>query len=102
MSCPQIRPRERSPGRRQARSEHGPRTSWPISTKGEIVGEHFHGLRPVLRRLRREDRGASTAEYAVTTMAAVGFAGALLMLLRGDEVRSVLADLVRRALTVDG
>ncbi|MCI0158101.1 DUF4244 domain-containing protein [Leifsonia shinshuensis] len=77
-------------------------TSWPISTKGEIVGDDFHGRRPVLQRLRHEDRGASTAEYAVTTMAAVGFAGALLMLLRGDEVRSVLADLVRRALTVDG
>ena len=58
------------------------------------MGEDFHGLRPVLQRLRCEDRGASTAEYAVTTMAAVG--------LRGDEVRSVLADLVRRALTVDG
>ena len=57
------------------------------------MGEDFHGLRPVLQRLRCEDRGASTA---------VGFAGALLMLLRGDEVRSVLADLVRRALTVDG
>jgi hypothetical protein len=35
-------------------------------------------------------------------MAAVGFAGVLLMLLRGDEVKSVLTDLVRRALTVDG
>lgn len=70
--------------------------------KGEIMGEITHGLRDVIRRLRQEDRGATTAEYAVTTMAAVGFAGALLMLLRGDEVRSVLADLVRRALTVDG
>ena len=56
----------------------------------------------IIRRLSCEERGASTAEYAVTTMAAVGFAGALLVLLRGDEVRSVLADLVRKALTVDG
>lgn len=32
------------------------------------MGEDFHGLRPVLQRLRREDRGASTAEYAVTTI----------------------------------
>lgn len=56
----------------------------------------------IIRRLRWEERGASTAEYAVTTMAAVGFAGALLVLLRGDEVRSILSDLVRKALTVDG
>jgi hypothetical protein len=70
--------------------------------KGEKMGEIGCGQSSLLQRLRWEDRGASTAEYAVTTMAAVGFAGALLMLLRGDEVRSVLADLVRRALTVDG
>ena len=65
---------------------------------GEIIGE----LRGTWHRLRSEERGASAAEYAVTTMAAVGFAGALLMLLRGDEVRAILTDLVRRALTVDG
>jgi Flp pilus assembly pilin Flp len=59
-------------------------------------------MREIIHRLRREDRGASTAEYAVTTMAAVAFAGVLLMLLRGDEVKSILTDLVRRALTVDG
>lgn len=73
------------------------------------MGETIHraagsdsGVRELLHRLLREERGASTAEYAVTTMAAVGFAGVLLALLRGDEVRSVLTDLVRRALTVDG
>ena len=55
-----------------------------------------------LQRFWREERGATTAEYAVTTMAAVGFAGVLLMLLRGDEVRGILGDLVRRALSVDG
>lgn len=33
-------------------------------------------------------------------MAAVGFAGLLLALLRGDEVRGILVELVRRALTV--
>lgn len=59
-------------------------------------------MREIIHRLRCEERGASTAEYAVTTMAAVAFAGALLMLMRGDEVKSILTDLVRRALTVDG
>ena len=56
-------------------------------------------LRRVLRRLAGE-RGAATAEYAVATMAAVGFAGLLVVILRGDEVRGILTDLVRNALTV--
>ena len=53
----------------------------------------------LLRRLAGE-RGAATAEYAVATMAAVGFAGLLVIILRGDEVRGILTDLVRNALTV--
>ena len=52
-----------------------------------------------LRRMR-EDRGAATAEYIVATMAAVGFAGLLIVILRGDEVRGILTELVRSALTV--
>jgi Flp pilus assembly pilin Flp len=47
-----------------------------------------------------DERGAATAEYAVATMAAVGFAGLLVVLLRGDEVRGILTELVRNALTV--
>ncbi|WP_035879252.1 DUF4244 domain-containing protein [Cryobacterium sp. MLB-32] len=46
------------------------------------------------------EAGAATAEYVVATMAAVGFAGLLIVILRGDEVRSILTDLVRRALSV--
>lgn len=57
------------------------------------------GVRRLLRRLAGE-RGAATAEYAVATMAAVGFAGLLVVILRGDEVRGILTDLVRNALTV--
>ncbi|MFD4422616.1 DUF4244 domain-containing protein [Agromyces sp. NPDC058484] len=56
-------------------------------------------LRRIARRLAGE-RGAATAEYAVATMAAVGFAGLLVVILRGDEVRGILTDLVRNALTV--
>ncbi|GAA1059398.1 DUF4244 domain-containing protein [Agromyces bracchium] len=56
-------------------------------------------LAAVARRLAGE-RGAATAEYAVATMAAVGFAGLLVVILRGDEVRGILTDLVRNALTV--
>ena len=52
-------------------------------------------------RLRKED-GAATAEYAIATMAAVGFAGLLVAILRSDEVRGLLTELVRRALTLAG
>jgi len=51
---------------------------------------------------RRLDRGAATAEYAIATMAAVGFAGLLVVIMRSDEVRGILTDLVRSALTFSG
>ncbi|MGO4691464.1 DUF4244 domain-containing protein [Glaciibacter sp. 2TAF33] len=55
--------------------------------------------RRLLSRLA-DDEGAATAEYVVATMAAVGFAGLLIIILRGDEVRGILTELVRNALTV--
>lgn len=54
-----------------------------------------------LRELHREE-GAATAEYAIATMAAVGFAGLLVAILRSDEVRGMLTELVHRALTFAG
>ena len=47
-----------------------------------------------------DDTGAATAEYAIATMAAVAFAGLLVVIMRSDEVRQILTDLVRRALSV--
>ncbi|MDQ1554704.1 MAG: hypothetical protein QOK46_1782, partial [Microbacteriaceae bacterium] len=44
----------------------------------------------------------ATAEYAIATMAAVGFAGLLVVIMRSDEVRGILLDLVHRALTFAG
>lgn len=60
---------------------------------------------PLLTRRRAaalfdDEAGAATAEYAVATMAAVAFAGLLVVIMRSDEVRGILTDLVRRALTV--
>ena len=52
------------------------------------------------RSLFADESGAATAEYAITTMAAVAFAGLLVVIMRSDEVRGILTDLVRRALTV--
>jgi Flp pilus assembly pilin Flp len=53
-------------------------------------------------RFVRDESGAATAEYAIATMAAVGFAGLLVVIMRSDEVRGILTDLVRRALTFGG
>jgi hypothetical protein len=47
----------------------------------------------------KDETGAATAEYAIATMAAVGFAGLLVVIMRSDEVRSILFDLVKSALT---
>ena len=52
-------------------------------------------------RLRAEE-GAATAEYAIATMAAVGFAGLLVVILRSEEVRGMLTDIVRSALSIPG
>ncbi len=57
---------------------------------------------PELKRLLTDDTGAATAEYAIATMAAVGFAGLLVAILKGDEVKQILLDMVRRALTFGG
>lgn len=54
------------------------------------------------RRWVRDETGAATAEYAIATMAAVGFAGLLVVIMRSDEVRGILTDLVRRALSFGG
>ncbi|GAA1055518.1 hypothetical protein GCM10017608_29420 [Agromyces luteolus] len=77
----------------QSRSTGGP------SPERRALGAARRGLTAIARRLAG-DRGAATAEYAVATMAAVGFAGLLVVILRGDEVRGILTDLVRNALTV--
>ena len=50
----------------------------------------------------RDETGAATAEYAIATLAAVGFAGLLVVILRSDEVRGMLTDLVRHALSIPG
>jgi hypothetical protein len=53
---------------------------------------------PLSDRLGEE--GAVTAEYAIATIAAVGFAALLVVVLRSDEVRGLLLGLVRHALAL--
>ncbi|VXC50030.1 conserved hypothetical protein [Arthrobacter sp. 8AJ] len=58
------------------------------------------------RRMRRSvgllgsEAGMATAEYAIATLAAVGFAGLLVFILRSDEVRGFLLNLIRTALAL--
>ena len=61
------------------------------------------GWRAVLRdAVLRDEEGAATAEYAIATMAAVGFAGLLVVIMRSDEVRGMLTDIIRTALSLPG
>ena len=57
-----------------------------------------------LRRRCRDahDRGMSTAEYAVGTVAAAAFAGLLFKILTSPEVRRMLLTIIHRALTLVG
>ena len=51
------------------------------------------------RQVSRE-AGMATAEYAIATLAACGFAGLLLTILKSGEVKGMLLGIVRRALSV--
>lgn len=49
---------------------------------------------------RESERGLATAEYAIATIAAAGFAGALMVILKGGDVKAMLTSLVQSALTI--
>ncbi|MET3951587.1 DUF4244 domain-containing protein [Arthrobacter sp. UYEF36] len=51
-------------------------------------------------RLFGSETGMATAEYAIATLAAVGFAGILVFIMRSDEVRGFLLNLIRTALAL--
>lgn len=57
-----------------------------------------------LRRLRsgrgRDDRGMTTAEYAVGTVAACGFGGVLYTILTSSSVIKLLTGIISKALNV--
>jgi len=78
----------------------GPTVTGPAPTS---VGRHCEAPTPTARclRLRPRDAGMATAEYAVATLAACGFAGLLVAVLSGGEVQEMLLSIVRRALTLE-
>ena len=64
-----------------------PGTGSPGTSKGRV-------------RLLGSEAGMATAEYAIATLAAVGFAGLLVFILRSEEVRGFLLTLIRTALAL--
>lgn len=46
-----------------------------------------------------DETGAQTAEYGIVTLAAVGFAGVLAVVLAGTDVQGLLLDIVKNALS---
>ena len=62
----------------------------------DVMGERAHGEVVELSG----DEGMATAEYAIATLAACGFAGLLVVILRSEEVRGLLTGIVERALSV--
>ncbi|MDF7664325.1 DUF4244 domain-containing protein [Bifidobacterium sp. ESL0763] len=50
--------------------------------------------------LSGEDEGAVTAEYAVVLVAATGFAAVLIALLKSGEVRTLLLNIIKKALKI--
>lgn len=57
-------------------------------------------MRQPLQSLRVHDDGMTTAEYAVGTVAACGFAGLLIKLLTSDSIFSLLKSVITQALHV--
>lgn len=60
------------------------------------------GTIAVVSRLRGGERGMTTAEYAVGTVAACGFGGILYKLLTSDAVMDLLGGVIEKAFGVLG
>jgi hypothetical protein len=65
---------------------------------GARPADPIHGSRR--RKPNVSEAGMATAEYAIATLAAVGFAGVLVFIMRSDEVRGFLLNLIRTALAL--
>lgn len=62
----------------------------PLVTGAQDRGRHV--------RDELAEAGMATAEYAIATLAAVGFAGLLVAIMRGNEVKGFLLAIIRQAL----
>ena len=62
-----------------------------------IGGGHMNQL---IERMRNDERGLTTAEYAVGTVAAAGFGGVLIKVLTSPEVRNLIWKVVSGAFSI--
>jgi len=53
-----------------------------------------------MKKKLMQESGAATAEYAIATLAAVGLAGLLVVILKSDEIHQMLLDLIKSAFTL--
>lgn len=68
-----------------------------------LTRRHRSSIAARWRRLRAlPQAGMATAEYAIATLAAAGFAGLLLVILRSDQVRGFLVGIIQQALSIGG
>ncbi|WP_376770177.1 DUF4244 domain-containing protein [Arthrobacter terrae] len=67
---------------------------YPGAASGYSLTGPGHG------RQSDRDLGMATAEYAICTLAAVGFAGLLVVILKSDEVRGFLLAIIHSALSL--
>lgn len=89
----------------------------PVNVDGEagLLIQTRARVRDLVERARREsylidarmrtltaepEEGAATAEYAVVLVAATGFAGLLVTLLKSDTVKTLLTNIVKKVLNV--
>jgi len=56
-------------------------------------------LAGIVARVRREDAGMTTVEYAVGTVAAASFGGLLIKLLMSEEARNLVWGLISNAVS---
>ena len=80
-----------------ARVDHAEAASSGDGTRGRRRRGRRRGA-SLRVRFTEDDRGAVTAEYALVIMAAVAFAGLLIVIMRSAEVRAMLLALVQNAL----
>ena len=57
-------------------------------------------MRRALVRINRDERGMTTAEYAVGTVAAAGLGGILIKILTSDGVRDFLWNMIKTAISI--
>lgn len=56
-------------------------------------------MRKALARITRDDKGLTTVEYGVVTVAAAGLGGVLIKLLTSDAAKDLIWSILRSALS---